>query len=141
MRNLIPKLAYVVLVAAFVMVGAVIYWSSQSTDILDINAPITVVPPIASSETPVVLSLNYCKKIGATGSVRVSFVSQTAEIFQPVGSDSQPKGCHDLKAPILLPPATLVPPGRYKIKFHAVYKINPLKSVTKDFYTEEFTIQ
>lgn len=119
-----------------------IYWQLSAGNVLTLNSKITVDPTIGASESPVILTLSYCKNIKASGTVRTSFVSSTAEIFQPVSNDSQPVGCHeDLKLPVLLPPASLVPPGKYKIKFHTTYYINPLKTVTQDLYTEEFTIK
>lgn len=125
-----------------ITVGLVSYWEYQSTDVLDIKNPITVEPPIASSGNPIVLTLNYCKNYSASGSVRISFVGDAIEIFQPMATDSQPKGCYkDIKAPILLPPATVVPAGTYRIKFNVNYQINPIKTVHKVFYTEKFTIE
>lgn len=140
MRDYLPKVAYFILGVSFIVVGLIIYWQLQPADVLEIRAPITVKPPVASSGSPVILHFSYCKKLEATGTIRVSFVSKTAEIFQPVGTDAQPAGCHITDLPLLLPPATLVPAGKYVVKFHAMYKINPLKTTMKDFYTEEFTI-
>lgn len=141
-NKIMPIAAYLVLALSFVSVLMVLLWIAQPGEVLTIRKPISVVPPVATSETPVVLSFDYCKNMNASGTIRISFISQTAEIFQPQNQDTQMKGCHqDTRVPILLPPASLVPPGRYRIKFHTVYNINPLKTVTKDFTTEEFTIQ
>lgn len=143
MNTRLTQFLLYLLVAIFaIAVGIILYWEYQPTDILDIKSLITVEPPIAHSGSPIVLTLSYCKNRNASGTVRTSFVGNAIEIFQPMAAEAQSPGCHtDTKAPILLPPATVVPPGMYKIKFNITYRVNPLKTTNKIFYTQEFKIE
>jgi hypothetical protein len=139
----ISKIILYSVVAAFAFtVGLFSIWNFQSTDVLDIKGPISVEPPVAHSTQAIVLTVSYCKNYRLNGVVRTSFVGSAIEIFQPMGAESQSEGCYyNVKIPILLPPASTVPPGKYRIKFSTTYQVNPIKTATKIFYTQEFTIQ
>jgi hypothetical protein len=103
------------------------------------NHTITVEPPATKDGGIEYLTVNYCKKINISGSVRTSFVSTTTEVFQPIGAEQLPKGCQTIKVPVIIP--LDLPAAKYYIHFRATYKLNPLRSVTEDFTTNTFQVQ
>jgi hypothetical protein len=130
------------LLLAALGLGLLLLWSLQSTRVLDIrNAPFPI-RTIREHPTPdgvVILSVDYCKLQDVPGQVRTSYVSNSREIFLPLGDEKTPKGCHNSEYPVLIPVST--PPDTYRIKFHVVYRLNPLKpTVVEEFESAPFVV-
>ncbi len=127
-------------------VGLFVYWSVAGNDVLEIhNAPVPVrsIREHPQADGVIILKIDYCKKMNATGRVRTSFVSPSREVFLPVSEDKQPAQCNagqkdPIELPILIPKD--LPAGIYRIHFRAVYQVNPLKEVIEEFDSKEFEI-
>lgn len=137
------KMFYTVWLALAVIAAAAtlfLSWSFESESILQIkNAPFPVRFLNNQDGGVVVLTTEYCKFKPTPGTVRVSFVSKSREVFLPIAPEKSPKGCETKELPILLPKD--LPEDRYKVKFHAVYDLNPLKqNIPVDFESVEFDV-
>lgn len=140
-KRYITYAVYIALLVIMAAIGTLLYWSFQSTDVLNIkNAPFPVrtVREHPTADGVVILHIDYCKNIKATGRVRTSFVAQSREIFLPVATDTQPPQCLDTEVPVLIP--SDLPPGKYRIKFRTEYRINPIKTAIEDFDSVEFEV-
>lgn len=133
-------IAAVSLGIAAVGVGLMLYWASASTEILTIkNSPVPVRAVEQNGDRLIILSVDYCKNINVTGTVRISFVSPTTEVFLPITQEKSPATCSDDDFPIILPKNLL--PDEYKIKFHMTYDLNPLKKgIVQDFESKPFNV-
>lgn len=136
-----------VVYSALAVIAAVIvifaYWTIQPSDPLQITNspfPVRTVHQASSSDNILILTVDYCKKDDATGTVRTSFVSNSREVFLPLGKEQMSTGCkHNVEVPVLIPKD--LPADTYKIKFRTSYDINPLKrGIVQDFESRPFTV-
>lgn len=132
---------YVALIILALAVSVFLYWSFQPSDVIDIHRvpiPVRTIREHPTADGVVILDLDYCKKVSATGRVRVSFVNSSREIFLPAGVDKQPPLCAHQEFPVLIPHD--IPAGRYKVRFRSQYQINPIKSTVEEFDSLEFEV-
>lgn len=134
-----------VLAGAAIIMAAIAmfwYWSLSGDDVLQVhNAPIPVrtIREHPTADGVVILRVDYCKKVDATGRARVSFVSEDRELFLPASEDRDKKGCQNREVPILIPSDT--PPGTYVIRFRIIYDVNPLKkNIVEEFQSKPFEV-
>lgn len=136
----IQRIAIVLFLIMACFFGVVYYWTLTPDHVLVVNnEPMPVHPNPTKPETAIFVHFDYCKTYAATGTVRVSFISNKTEIFQPTYQDTQPKQCLKVDAPLLLPPQVV--PDVYRVHYHVVYDANPLRKITDDFYSKPFTIE
>lgn len=131
------------LVAVAIALAIFIKWSFADTNVLEIrNNPFparVVADPTNRTGGIVFLTADYCKNSNTTGTVRVSYVSASREIFLPVAPEKLPKGCSSNDIPIVIP--LNLTKDKYSIKFHVTYNINPLKKgIVLDFQSQPFTV-
>lgn len=135
---------YIVYGALLVLAGVVVIflrWAYQTTDVLEVkNSPF---PVRTIRETPavdgvVILKVDYCKKTDTVGRVRTSFVSSSREVFLPVTYDRQLAQCQNTEVPIVIPHD--MTSGRYRVKFHVEYQVNPIKTAVEEFESVEFDV-
>lgn len=132
--NVATRIALAFITLFVVMVS---YWQYQPSKVLTVDQPLKVTSVVDSKF--VLLSATYCKNVRSTGTIRISFVSTTLEVFSPMAAESMPTGCHkDQQLPVLIPAA--LPAGTYYIKFNATYKVNPIKTFNVIFKTEQFKV-
>lgn len=140
-NKLVNYVIYAVLIILATATGLFLYWIFQSKDVLQVhNAPFPVrtIREHPTADGVVILSVDYCKKTEVTGRLRMSFVSQSREIFLPVIDEPGEPGCTKTEFPVLIPHET--PADTYKVKFHVDYEINPLKTVAVEFESEPFVV-
>lgn len=133
--------AYIAMGLLAVAVGIFLYWTYQPDDVLEVrNAPVPIrtIREHPAADGVVILKVDYCKKVSATGRVRISFVSKSREVFLPVGEDKQPPVCMLTEYPVLIPHEILG--DTYKIKFRITYQINPIKTHIEEFESKEFEV-
>lgn len=122
-------------------VGMYVYWVVQAQDVLEIkNAPVTVrmIKDTPQVKGVVVLHVDYCKKVDADGQVRISFVSDSTEVFLPVSTDRGEPVCREADVPILIPEN--ITPDTYHVHFRVEYQVNPIKDVIEEFDSQPFEI-
>jgi hypothetical protein len=137
------RIAMVALVLVAMALSVLLMWAVEDGDILAINNnpfPSRVVPdPTGRTGGIVFLTVDYCKKSNATGTIRMSYVNKSYEVFLPIAKEQIQKGCEKREMPVVVPRGLLE--GQYKIKFHVAYDINPLKqSAVTDFESQPFDI-
>lgn len=131
------------LVVVAISIGVFLKWSFASEKILEIyNSPFparVVNDPSGNTGGIVFLKSDYCKSSNMKGTLRISYVSQSREIFLPISPEQLPKGCDTRDVPILIPKDLV--PDTYKIKFRSTYNINPLKQgIVTDFESQPFEV-
>lgn len=134
-------IVYIALVIIALGLLTVSYWLLAPSDVLEIkNAPVPIrtIREHPTAEGVVILNVDYCKKVGATGQVRVSFVSQSREIFLPIAVDKAEPKCEKVEVPVLIPHDT--PSDTYIIRYYITYKVNPLRSTIEQFDSQEFHV-
>jgi hypothetical protein len=120
-------------------VATFVFWNLQPKDVLTIRGPVKVKPVVAKGEGAVTLHFDYCKNLDVEGTIQQSFVSNKTELLSPEVQDTQHKICtKDQAVTILIPPQTA--PDRYRIKYVATYKINPITTVVETFQSEQFDV-
>lgn len=142
-NKIILVIVSIISVVAVAVLLLILYWVYQPSDVLDVKNnpfPTRIVKDPSTGNNIVILHVDYCKKIAINGKVRVSYVSQTNEVFLPIADENGPKTCMTTDLPILIPKD--LPSGMYKIKFRATYNINPLKQqVASEFESQPFEIK
>lgn len=137
----INRFMLVALVILGITVALLLKWSFADEDILVVkNSPFPT-STIASPEGQViVMEADYCKNSDIKGTLRMSFVSKSREVFLPVQKEQGPKVCQKTKVPILIPKD--LPTDTYKVKFRVSYNLNPLKqNVISEFESKPFEVQ
>lgn len=141
--KVINKFIVVALLAIAVSLGILLNWSFANENVLVVNNspfPTRIIQNSDGTNGVVVLDTDYCKNNEAKGTLRVSYVSSTREVFLPIAPEVLPKGCFQREFSFVIPKEII--PDTYKIKFRAVYDINPLKrGVVVEFESQEFEIQ
>lgn len=135
-------LVYIALAIIALALSIVSYWLFTPKDVLEIKnnpVPVRTVRKHPTADGVIILKVNFCKKVGAYGRVRVSFVSQSRELFLPITVDTSPPRCEEAEVPILIPHET--PPGTYVIRYLINYRINPLKSAVEEFDSQPFEVK
>jgi len=140
--KLVNKAIVAALVVSMLALFVILRWAVADETPLEIkNSPF---PTRTIREHPtaggvIIMTADYCKHTNATGRLRVSFVSSSREIFQPVVDERGPKGCNKTEFPVLIPKD--IPPDTYKVKFRATYDLNPLKrNITQEFESQPVVV-
>ncbi len=122
--------------------GVIFRWSFEDTNVLVVKNspfPVRTIRAHLQDNGVVILNADYCKNLDITGKLRMSFVSTSREVFLPLADERGPKGCNKVDIPVIIPKDLI--PDTYKVKFHVIYDINPLKqNIASDFESKEFTV-
>jgi len=140
-QRLVPVIIWALMFIMAAAIGLLIYWAVAAGDVLEVkNSPVPVrtIRPHAQANGVVILKTDFCKKVNATGRVRVSFVSTSREVFLPISEDKSPPRCETTELPIIIPKD--IAPDTYVVKFRVTYQVNPLKSVIEDFDSQPFEV-
>jgi hypothetical protein len=139
-HHLTQILTYATLSVMAVGGSLYLYWSFQSTKVLDIkNTPVPVRPQEINPEATVILHYNYCKRSDVHGVVTGAIVSSSTKILLPDAEEITPKTCKEFDVPVIIPGQTT--DGVYHLEYTAVYRVNPLKVSVEKWRTQEFTVK
>lgn len=139
--------AVFLLVLGFFSATRFLTWQYAPDDVLEVKnhpVPVRTIRETAHPDGIVILLVDFCKKINVTGRTRVSFVSETREVFLPMSEDKAEASCNfgrndPIEIPIIIPKD--LPPDRYKIHFRVTYNINPVKkNILEEFDSLEFDV-
>lgn len=140
--KLANKAVLVAMLVIALSLGLIMKWAFQSETVIDVKQqpfPVRTIREHPTAAGVVFVKANLCKTQDVQGQVRVSFVSESREIFLPLAPEKLDKGCINQEIPVLIPYE--IPAGVYKIKFRATYNLNPLKKgIVEEFTTKEVTI-
>ncbi len=130
------------LLIIMVGIGRILTWSLASANVLEINNspfPVRTIREHPSADGVVILQVNFCKNIDIEGNLRISFVSESREVFLPLSVERSAKECRETEVPVLLPKG--LPPDIYKVKFRVTYNINPIKKgIVEEFESQKFEV-
>lgn len=141
--KVINKFIVIALVAIAISLGVLLKWAFANENILEIKNspfPTRIIQNSDGTNGVVVLQTEYCKNGQPKGTLRTSYVSSSREVFLPIAPETLQKGCFQREFSFVIPKELI--PDQYKIKFRAVYDVNPLKrGVVVEFESQEFAIQ
>lgn len=133
------KVGYGVIILAIAVLGLIFYWSNQASPLIIQNNPNPVQPTTVLSERYVTLSTKYCKSSNIKGIVHPSLVSDKTVLPLPAFEEKQPKGCATISFPYPVPLQTVK--DTYHYHFVDTYQINPIKTVTTIWDSQDIIIQ
>ncbi len=139
----VNRLIAAALVICVIVLGVMLKWALQSTDVLQVNNspfPARVeADPSGVTGGVVYLKIDYCKKTTKQGQVRISYLSASREQFIPIVTERIAKGCSVQEFPVVVP--VNLTQDTYRIKFRATYDVNPLrKNVPIEFESQPVKI-
>lgn len=138
----INKIVIAALIATTASLGLMFYWAATSNEPITLNQaplPVRTIREHPTAGGVVFLRTDYCKTTNATGKLRISFISETQEIFLPMAQEISKKGCHNRELAILIP--NDIRADTYRVKMRITYQLNPLKkNVTQRFISKEVII-
>lgn len=133
--KILKAIIYASLVLLAISTTLLLYWLYQPSNVIEFREQ--PIPSRVDGRT-VILHINYCKNVSATGRVRTSFVSSSREVFLPAYTDRQPAQCINTEFPILIPKE--LPADTYRIHFRVDYTINPIKRVVNESDSTQFKV-
>ena len=141
-------LAWLVLSSFIIGVIAVIILSIWPYETLYIKEPITVKTKVLTTESAVILNIDYCN-YRLSDKLVFSIVDNATlrayELYSSSGTALKKgfvKGCkvRDIPVPLSLLASNL-PNGTYYYQFDLDFDVNPLKTIHKTFKTEVFELR
>lgn len=140
--KIVNWLVVAALVVIAIGIGIILKWATANENVLEVkNAPFPVrtIREHPTAGGVVLLNVDVCKNTDVEGKVRVSFLSESREVFLPLSDEALPKGCLQREIPVLIPKD--ITPGTYKVKFRVTYDLNPLKKgIVDEFESKEFIV-
>ena len=137
---LLTVFSYGTMLLAFVFLAVVLFWQFYPYHVIDSRPkPYNIVEPGKTVYQGGVLSYEYDyeKFLDTPVTVRKQFVDGI--IFEaPSIFTYKPVGEGHVHAQIEIPET--LPPGTYHLRITATYKVNPIRSITIENSTEEFTV-
>ncbi len=136
------KLIYTVeigsLLLGFLTVGTFLFWSLYPYKPMQVNkSPIPVLTKYVKQGDVLIYELDYCKFTNDSVNISRSFFDGVV-FSTPDTTTKNPIGCRIQNISIQVPET--LPTGKYTLKISYTYKVNPIKVVTIEDYTEEFTV-
>jgi hypothetical protein len=134
-------IAYITLLTALGLMTLLGYWYFHTYNPVEFyNLPheIENENKIVKSGDYLIYSVDYCKHVDITPQISKSFVDGIVYVIPDTVGASFPIGCGVNRIQIYVPKA--LPPGVYHLKIVFKYQVNPIKSVTYNLATENFTV-
>ena len=135
-------LSWVAMGLTVLLLGILLYWSVVPfRPILEIpNNKMYVVNPnneVKAGEN-LLLHYKYCKRGDGVGLI-TRYLQDNQIITLPDLNSKQPGGCGEATIPVMIP--TNTPTDTYTFHAQVTYKVSPIKTVSYDLWTDEFTIK
>ncbi len=138
-NRLLYFIAGSITVVALFTIALVTYWMIYPTSPLTITEPLKVLNPNHEVENGGVLILDaeFCKNTDVSGEVQISLIGKSVTVLTTV-REGLPKGCNHTPTKVQLP--VLLNIEDRKVHYKVTYKLNPLRTVVKEFESENFKI-
>ncbi len=138
----INKFVVLALIVIAMGIGVILNWSLQSDNVITLNKqpiPTRTIREHPTAGGVVILTIDMCKNVAVEGVARMSFVSESREIFLPNGPERTPQGCRVVEFAVLIPKD--IPADTYRIKIRTVHDVNPLKrGIVNEFFSTPVVI-
>lgn len=140
--NFLKWFARVSMALMAVAVGVILFWIFQPpTEAIAVSkVPIPITNTVISPNTFVTLKYSYCKQVSSIGRISITLVNQTSALMLPTGYEASNKGCYN-NTTVVLPVPPQATGGVYHFHFRATYIVNPLRTITQDYDTVNFTVK
>ena len=136
MNKLLPKLAYLIIGVALLLLVLFIYWSIYPYKPLTLSN-IKLNKTEVNRGEHLQVSFDYCKTVDLSADMYITFIDGVIYNTPPQVSNL-PKGCGSGVISIYVPRA--LPTGEFMLKGVFKYKVNPIRSVEANGLTEKFII-
>jgi len=136
MNKIFPKIAYLTIGIALILIVTFLYWSLFPYQPL-------VLSNIKLNKTEVIrgehlqISFDYCKSVNLSADMYITFIDGIIYNTPPQVSNL-PKGCSSSVLSVYVPRA--LPTGEFMLKGVFKYKVNPIRSVEANGLTQKFII-
>lgn len=104
--------------------------------------PVKITNQPVEAGTVVEYQVDQCRYTDATALVTRRLISKSdRQLYIPLGGNTSqaPAGCYTFAPPAILIPLE-TPPGEYTIEFKLEFEVNPIRTITKYTYSQDFTI-
>lgn len=146
MKNLKRWLNYVLILGGITALMIYMFFVFYPFKTFTIKSALVNNPIPAGQDLPTVkaggtlsYSVDYCKFTTKGSSVQRQIVSDTNAIPYPPVTSVAKEGCHVVRIPLPISPVT--PPGVYKLRVVATYKVNALREIPTSFETDNFRVE
>lgn len=135
----INVLAWGALALTGLIIVLLMYWSLVPfRPILEIpDNKLNVVNKEVKAGENLLLNYHVCKRGNMTGAV-TRYIKDSQVIVLADVNSRFPSGCGTYTIPVMIPINT--PTDLYTFHAQVTYKVSPIKTVTYDFYTDEFKV-
>ena len=134
------KIAWLVVVGTALILLGLSYWLYWPYKVVEVkNSPYPILNANKQVEVGTLLKhqVEYCKYVDLQSTTTRQFVNNL--IFtMPDTVQNNELGCHTIVANTLVPME--LPPGKYYLRIIKNYKVNPIRTITETFRTEEFEV-
>lgn len=138
----INRIIAVALVFIAICLGVMLTWATADNEPISLNQsplPTRTIRDHPTAGGVVYLTADFCKNTDSHGELRISFVSDSHEVFLPMTKEESSKGCHKSELVVLIPEN--IEPNTYRIKLALTYDVNPLKrNIKQTFYSKPIVI-
>ena len=137
MKKHLPAIfGYGTLILLGLVLALVAYWLLYPYNPID-NSEVIMADKTVQQGQLSSYKFDYCKNEEYPAKVRKDFVDGI--IFQMESPKSTlPTGCHSIVVPLPIPET--LPPGMYKVRITAIYRVNPIRTITNIIETETFSV-
>lgn len=139
MRKAIHTLSLSLLILGYISVGIVIYWLFWPYKVIDYHTlPLPVVNKQVRAGEAVELVHDFCKFINVKLTANVSIEDGVIQSY-PTLENFTTKGCYNRNSRHTIP-AYFHSGEKARIHYTLFYKVNPIRTIEYQLYSEEFTI-
>lgn len=140
-NRLLAVFGYGTLILAFIFLGLMAYWAfypyTTEQIVTFANDSHKITKNVVQQGEQTSYLVDYCKYKSPPVTVEKQFVDGI--IFRSEDSISALSiGCHKQLVPLTIPDT--LPPGNYKYRVTAIYRVNPIRTVTLIRETDWFTV-
>lgn len=125
---------------SLILISYWLFWPVKTLEVknLDANNSVHVLNNMVHPGDRLQYRLDYCKY--SNDSVVVHRTLVDGQVIALVDTNSQiPLGCHDINVATAVIPDT-VAPGHYYLDVTVVYRINPIRTESKNYHTDYFDV-
>ena len=139
MDGIINKISMAVLILVFVTMTYVIFMLFWPFQTIVVESPCKVITPVVKAGDRVYYEFNY-KKLANRGTILSKQLVNNTIIFYPIEQSNIESGPGEILKIVSVCVPIYAPPGKYKLFVTAVYRISPIRNITKRWETEEFEV-
>jgi hypothetical protein len=139
MRNIFHKFALFSLILGYITLGVVLFWLLYPYQVVKYNQlPIPVLNKVVKAGEAVELLHDFCKFSNVRLTADVSIEDGVIQTY-PTLNNFTPKGCYQRVSRHFIP-EFMKEGEKARIHYTLYYKVNPIRTIEYQLYSEQFTI-